>query len=103
EIRVALIRALLGPFGFPLPPVFASLFFDAGMIGDNPTLWQITYFDENENAFKLKDLKIGLGVGFGILLGTGFKLRLDFASPFDGRRVLDYQNWKGYLQIGYEF
>lgn len=103
EIRIALIRALLGPFGFPLPPIFASLFFDAGMIGDNPKLWQVTYFDENENAFKLKDLKIGLGIGFGVLLGTGFKLRLDFASPFDGRRVLDYQNWKGYLQIGYEF
>lgn len=103
ELRVALIRALLGPFGFSFPPVFASLFVDSGIVGDDPTQWQLTYFDNNEGVFKLKDLKVGVGVGIGILLGTGFKLKFDFASPFDGRKLLDYQNWKTYFQIGYEF
>lgn len=103
ELRIALIRVLLGPFGFSFPPVFASAFVDMGIVGDNPLRWELTYFDSGEGVFKLKDLKVGVGVGISILLGTGFKLKVDFASPFDGRRLLDYQNWKTYLQIGYEF
>ncbi|MCX8029500.1 MAG: hypothetical protein N2712_05850 [Brevinematales bacterium] len=103
EIRIALIRALLGPFGFSFPPVFASAFVDVGIIGDDPTKWQITYFDTTDGLFKLKDLKVGVGVGIGVLLGTGFKLRFDFASPFDGHKLLDTQDWKTYFQIGYEF
>ena len=103
ELRIALIRALLGPFGFSFPPIFASAFADAGIVGDDPLNFQIVYFDNLEKTFKLKDLKVGLGFGVGILLGTGFKLKFDFASPFDGRKLLDYSNWKTYIQIGYEF
>ncbi|MEN2997504.1 MAG: hypothetical protein ABDH28_00470 [Brevinematia bacterium] len=103
ELRIALIRALYGPFGFSFPPVFASVFVDAGIIGDDPLKWQLTYFDEKEGLFKLRDLKVGVGIGISVLLGVGFKLKFDFASPFDGRRLLDYQNWKTYFQIGYEF
>lgn len=103
ELRIALIRALLGPFGFSFPPIFASLFVDAGVVGNNPLMWQITYFDEGGGVYKLKDLKVGVGVGIGVLLGTGFKLKFDFASPFDGTKLLDYRDWKTYFQVGYEF
>ncbi|MGC8869787.1 MAG: hypothetical protein ACP5PT_01685 [Brevinematia bacterium] len=103
ELRIALIRALLGAFNISFPPIFASAFVDAGIVGDNPFSWQMTYFDISQGVFKLKDLKVGAGVGFGILLGTGFKLKFDFASPFDGQKLLDYQNWKTYFQLGYEF
>jgi len=103
ELRIALIRALLGPFGFSFPPVFGSLFVDAALMGDDITKFQLTRFDENEGVYKLKDLKVGVGVGVGIALGVGFKLRFDFASPFDGRKLLDAKDWKTYFQLGYEF
>lgn len=103
ELRIALIRALLGPFGFSFPPVFGSLFVDAALVGDDITKFQLTRFDENEGVYKLKDLKVGVGVGVGIALGVGFKLRFDFASPFDGRKLLDAKDWKTYFQLGYEF
>jgi hypothetical protein len=103
ELRIALIRALLGPFGFSFPPIFGSLFVDAALIGDDPTKFQLTVFDENEGVYKLKDLKVGVGVGVGIALGAGFKLKFDFASPFDGRKLLDAKDWKTYFQLGYEF
>lgn len=103
ELRVALIRAILGAFNISFPPIFASAFVDAGIVGDDPLSWKITYFDDKDGVFKLKDLKVGMGVGIGMLLGTGFKLKFDFASPFDGQKLLDYQNWKTYFQLGYEF
>ncbi|MFN4245443.1 MAG: hypothetical protein ACK4F9_04765, partial [Brevinematia bacterium] len=80
ELRIAIIRALLGPFGFSFPPIFASAFVDAGMIGNDPMKWEIVYFDSRENVFKFKDLKVGIGLGVSILLGTGFKIKFDFAS-----------------------
>lgn len=100
ELRFPFIDFLA--LGFPLPlqlgGIRGVLFLDAGAAWNgNP------HFTVQEgDRVRLRDLRVGAGVGFRIRFGP-FRLRWDFATPFDGEAFLPLEKWRGFFSLGVDF
>lgn len=102
ELRFPLIDLLA--LGFPLPLRIANvhgvIFCDAGVAwykDEAPVFWR-----EDATGTKLVDLRMSYGVGFRFLLGP-FRIRWDFAAPFDDYKPRPLKRWLGLFSLGVDF
>ncbi len=106
EYRFNFIEYLL--FGFPfrwsLGLIRGIMFFDAGAAFDNPETFQA--FDGKTRT--TKDLKASIGIGihwnnFLWFIFPGGIMKIEWASPYDGKRSLPFSKWEGRFSIGFNF
>jgi outer membrane protein assembly factor BamA len=76
------------------------IFCDAGVAwykDRDPVFWR-----EDATGTKLGDLRMSYGVGFRFLLGP-FRIRWDFAAPFDDYKPRPLKRWLGLFSLGVDF
>lgn len=102
ELRFPFIDLLA--LGFPIPLKIARIrgviFCDAGAAwdkGKQPVFWR-----RNSEGFRFVDLRLSYGVGFRFLLGP-FRIRWDFAAPYDGKGPRSLERWLGMFSLGMDF
>ena len=98
EFRFPLLDLLLIAFPFRIlfPPVRGVLFFDIGATFDDEF---IPTYDDG----KFRDLKAGFGFGIRFFLLPNILIRIDFATPYDGKNSLPLEKWQGIFSLGMEF
>jgi Tol biopolymer transport system component len=104
EYRFTFIEQLI--FGVPTrwsPGMIRSSFFmDAGAAFDDPATFQ------GWQHGRTRDLRASVGVGlhwanFLWFLTPGALMKIEWASPYDGRRTLPFSQWQGRFSIGVQF
>ncbi len=101
EFRYPFIRIIqiVWPFKFNICNLRAVFFWDFGSAWENTKKWRIGHYN---SVYKFQDLKSGLGWGLRLRVLV-FRLRLDFATPWDGSTILPLSKWCGLFSIGYDF
>lgn len=101
EYRFPLVDLIV--FGWPVQwglGGFSMVFFmDAGTAFNNYRDWQ----GWDDEAGRLKDLKMSLGLGLRVALAPGLIFRIDWGTPWDLKEALPISKWQGTFSIGYDF
>ncbi|MBW7857117.1 MAG: PD40 domain-containing protein [Leptonema sp. (in: Bacteria)] len=104
EYRFTFIERLI--FGFPTrwsPGLIrSSVFFDAGAAFDNPDTFR------GIEGGRTRDLRASVGIGlhwanFLWFMLPGALMKIEWASPYDGRRTLPISQWQGRFSVGIQF
>lgn len=104
EYRFTFIEQLV--FGVPTrwsPGLIrSSIFMDAGAAFDDPDTFQ------GWQNGRTRDLRASVGVGlhwanFLWFLMPGALMKIEWASPYDGRRTLPFSQWQGRFSVGVQF
>ncbi|PKL30191.1 MAG: hypothetical protein CVV45_18780, partial [Spirochaetae bacterium HGW-Spirochaetae-10] len=80
----------------------SSIFMDAGAAFDDPDTFQ------GWQNGRTRDLRASVGVGlhwanFLWFLMPGALMKIEWASPYDGRRTLPFSQWQGRFSVGVQF
>jgi hypothetical protein len=104
EYRFTFIEQLIFGFPFRWSPglIRGSLFMDMGAALDEPK-----YFQAFEDK-KTKDLKASIGIGlhwnnFLWFIFPGSIMKIEWASPYDGKKTLPFNKWQGRFSLGFVF
>ncbi len=104
EYRFTFIEELL--FGFPVrwsPGLIrGSMFVDMGAAFDDPKIFQAF------EGKKTKDLRASIGIGlhwnnFLWFIFPGAIMKIEWASPYDGKKSLPFNKWQGRFSLGFVF
>ncbi|MFN3605140.1 MAG: BamA/TamA family outer membrane protein [Leptonema sp. (in: bacteria)] len=106
EYRFTFIEELLFGFPFRWSPglIRGSMFMDMGAAFDDPKRFQA--FDAEKKI--TKDLKASIGVGihwnnFLWFIFPGAMMKIEWASPYDGKKTLPFSKWQSRFSIGFVF
>lgn len=106
EYRFTFIEELIFGFPFRWSPglIRGSLFTDLGSAFDDPNRFQA--FDGKNRI--TKDLKVSIGIGlhwnnFLWFIFPGAIMKIEWASPYDGKRSLPFSRWQGRFSLGFIF
>lgn len=104
EYRFTFIEQLLFGFPFRWSPglIRGSMFLDMGAAFDDPKIF---------HAFegkKTKDLRASIGIGlhwnnFLWFIFPGAIMKIEWASPYDGKKSLPFNKWQGRFSLGFVF
>lgn len=106
EYRFTFIEQLM--FGFPTrwsPGLIRGAFFmDLGAAFDDPKKFQA--FDGKQEV--TKDLKASIGIGVHLnnflwFIFPGAVMKIEWASPYDGKTSLPFSKWQGRFSLGFVF
>ncbi len=106
EYRFTFIEELLFRYPTRWSPglIRGSFFMDLGSAFDNPKKFQA--FDGKQNI--TKDLKASIGIGihwinFLWFIFPSATMKIEWASPYDGKRSLPFSKWQGRFSLGVVF
>ncbi|GIX40875.1 MAG: hypothetical protein KatS3mg129_0608 [Leptospiraceae bacterium] len=104
EYRFTFIEQLLFGFPFRWSPglIRGSIFLDMGAAFDEPKIFQAF------EGKKTKDLKASIGIGlhwnnFLWFIFPGAIMKIEWASPYDGKKTLPFNKWQGRFSLGFVF
>ena len=106
EYRFTFIQQLLfgAPFRWSPGLIRGAIFFDAGAAFDDHRQFQA--FDGDVGV--TRDLNASFGVGlhwsnFLWFLFPGALMKIEWATPYDGKRSLPLSQWEGRFSVGFSF
>jgi outer membrane protein assembly factor BamA len=98
EFRFPFVKKL--ELGFPpisIGGISGVMFLDMGSVWTGE--WHP--MEQSDNTFR--DIKAGYGMGLRLVVLPFIILRLDFATPWDGRHSKPMKKWDGMFSIGFDY